>query len=46
MSWIKALKIWNASKNYHENAWCVPKKGTKEYNQVINKMHEMNNTKK
>lgn len=29
-SWIKALKIFNKNKN----EWCVPKKGTTEYNEV------------
>ena len=43
MSWIKALKMWNDSKKDHKNAWCVPKKGTLEYNQVINIMHGINN---
>jgi hypothetical protein len=43
MSWIKALKTWNDSKKDHKNAWCVPKKGTLEYNQVINIMHGINN---
>ena len=45
MSWIKALKMWNDSKKDHKNAWCVPKKGTLEYNQVINIMHGINNNK-
>ncbi len=44
MSWIKALKMWNDSKKKeHNNVWCVPKKGTLEYNQVINIMHGNNN---
>ena len=46
MSWIKALKMWNDSKKDHKNAWCVPKKGTLEYNQVINIMHGINKIKK
>ena len=46
MSWIKALKMWNDSKKDHKNAWCVPKKGTLEYNQVIDIMHGINNNKK
>ena len=31
MSWIDALKQWNAGKT----AWCNPRKGTAEYNQVL-----------
>jgi hypothetical protein len=31
MKWIVALKEWNQAKG---GAWCVPRKGTPEYNQV------------
>jgi hypothetical protein len=31
MKWIEALKIYNQSKNM----WCIPKKGTEDYNEVI-----------
>ena len=31
--WIDALKIWNDS-NKHSGTWCIPKKGTKEYDKV------------
>lgn len=30
-SWIQALKEWNTSKG---NGWCVPKKGTADYDAV------------
>lgn len=30
-TWIEALKKWNASRS---GAWCVPKKGTKDYDAV------------
>jgi len=29
--WIKALKQWNTGKSM----WCVPKKGTKEYDEIL-----------
>ena len=32
-SWIQSLKLWNET-NLHSGAWCVPKKGTAEYEQV------------
>ncbi len=32
MKWIDALKVWNEQ---HNGTWCVPKKGTLGYNQVI-----------
>jgi hypothetical protein len=32
MKWIDALKVWNEQ---HNGTWCVPKKGTPGYNQVI-----------
>jgi hypothetical protein len=31
MRWVEALKIWNDSKD----TWCIPKKGTKGYDEVI-----------
>jgi hypothetical protein len=34
MSWIQALKIWNRGRD----VWCVPKGGTKEYDEVIDIM--------
>lgn len=30
ISWINALKLWNQNKK----KWCIPKKGTDDYNQV------------
>jgi hypothetical protein len=39
MKWIEALKIYNQSKGM----WCIPKKGTEDYNEVIG---IMNSTKK
>jgi hypothetical protein len=32
MKWIEALKEWNAKMN--KGVWKIPKKGTKEYDQV------------
>ena len=32
MKWIDALKVWNEQ---HNGTWCVPKKGTPGYSQVI-----------
>jgi hypothetical protein len=32
MKWLEALKEWNAKKN--KGVWKIPKKGTKEYDQV------------
>ena len=32
MQWVDALKEWNTSKG--SNAWCIPKKGTKEHELV------------
>ena len=29
--WVQALKQWNGSKT---GKWCIPKKGTKEYDEV------------
>lgn len=31
MSWVEALKQWN-TKNTH---WCIPRKGTEDYNEVV-----------
>ena len=31
--WIKALKAWNAEKN--PGAWCVPRKGSPEHEEVV-----------
>jgi hypothetical protein len=31
-SWQKALKLWNAG----NRSWCIPKKGTPEYEEVRN----------
>ena len=36
--WISALKEYNAS---HNNGWCVYKKGTSQYNDVIKIMNRM-----
>ena len=33
MKWIDALKKWNSQKG-NSDAWCIPKKGTKEYDKV------------
>ena len=30
MSWLEALKEWN----FDKTMWCIPKKGTEEYDQV------------
>ena len=30
LTWIQALKIWNKD----HNQWCVPRKGSKEYDEV------------
>ena len=32
-TWMQALKEWNATVN-KSDAWCIPRKGTKEYKQV------------
>ena len=32
-TWLQALKEWNATVN-KSDAWCIPRKGTKEYKQV------------
>lgn len=37
--WITALKKWNASRSNEK--WCVPKKGTAEYQEVRKIMDEM-----
>ena len=29
-TWMEALRAWNANKS----VWCIPKKGTKAYNEV------------
>ena len=29
--WLEALKAWNEKKD----VWCIPKRGTKAYNEVI-----------
>ena len=31
--WIEALKVWNGKRNV--GMWCVPKKGSQEYDEVI-----------
>jgi hypothetical protein len=31
-TWLEALKEWNAKKG--GSAWCIPKAGTKEYEQI------------
>jgi hypothetical protein len=31
MTWIEALRKWNSSKK----TWCIPKKGTREYEEVL-----------
>lgn len=32
--WVRALKVWNSGKS----EWCVPRKGTKDYNEVKSMM--------
>jgi len=29
LSWLEALKVWNTGR-----MWCIPRKGTKEYDEV------------
>jgi hypothetical protein len=31
--WIEALKVWNAKRK--NSGWCVPRKGTPDYNEVM-----------
>ncbi len=40
MKWLEALKIYNRG---HNGAWCIPKKGTQEYEKVKNIMNEKTN---
>lgn len=42
MSWVKALKEWNAN----NPTWCVPRKGTKEHAEVMAIVAKMKGTKK
>lgn len=44
MKWIEALKKWNTTKN--KGKWKIPKKGTKEYDQVKKMMTKTTKTKK
>jgi hypothetical protein len=37
--WIAALKVWN--KQAGNGKWVVPKKGTAEYNQVVQIMNKI-----
>jgi len=41
-SWVVALKEFNKNKSI----WCIPKKGTKEYNEVRKIMDNMDTKKK
>lgn len=36
LSWVEALKIWNKS---HGGVWCIPKKGSAGYDEVIGIMN-------
>ncbi len=38
MKWLEALKEWNAKMN--KGVWKIPKKGTKEYDQVKKLMNK------
>ena len=38
MKWMEALKDWNKEKSVHKQVWCIPKKDSPEYREVINKM--------
>ena len=41
MKWFSALKIWNTTHNPdNKNVWCVPRKRTHEYYQVLKIMGE------
>ena len=42
MSWVKALKEWNAG----NATWCVPRKGSKEHAEVMAIVAKMKGTKK
>lgn len=35
MKYFEACKIWNAKQTNAGNQWCIPKKGSKEYDEVI-----------
>ena len=35
MKYFEACKIWNAQQKSAGNQWCIPKKGSKEYDEVI-----------
>jgi hypothetical protein len=41
-TWIKALKQWNDKKG---GAWCVPRKGSEEYNEVKKIMEDLKKPK-
>ena len=43
-TWIEALKKWNATKNKGK-MYCIPKKGTTEYEQVRAIMNKLNKKK-
>ena len=36
LTWIQALKKWNST----NTCWCVPRKGTEQYNEVMAMMKE------
>ena len=40
MTWLNALKVWNAKKG---GKYVIPKKGTEEYNQVKKIQEKMEN---
>lgn len=42
-NYMKALKMWNAK---NEGAWCVPRKDSKEYIEVMKMRDELNNLNK
>jgi len=44
MKWIEALKIWNNARK-NTDRWCIPRKGTYDYNEV-KKIMKRDETKK
>ena len=44
MKWIEALKIWNKART-NTDRWCIPRKGTYDYKEVIKIMKNENVSK-
>jgi len=44
MKWVEALAIWNKTKS--TGSWCIPKKGTKDYDEVVKIMQGTGNPMK